>query len=122
MAGPGLFYWDALLAPKIFLIPPLILATVVSAFIVQQLGPQDPEWIVIDEFLGMWWGFLFLPPGLGAWGLLLFFGLFRLLDVAKPWPIGRIDEHKNGWAIMGDDLVAGALAGVIIGQSYNFLS
>ena len=44
---------------------------------------------------------------------LLGFAFFRLYDIKKPSFIGRIDrEAKGGIGVMGDDLLAGALAGI----------
>ncbi|MEM9623645.1 MAG: phosphatidylglycerophosphatase A, partial [Pseudomonadota bacterium] len=50
-----------------------------------------------------------------AWWLaLLALVLFRLLDILKPGPIGWLDrEVKGGLGVMLDDLVAGAVAGLV---------
>jgi phosphatidylglycerophosphatase A len=45
--------------------------------------------------------------------LLIGFVLFRLFDVAKPWPVSYFDNHwKSGWGVMMDDVAAGVLAGL----------
>ncbi len=41
-------------------------------------------------------------------GLLAAFLMFRLLDVAKPGPIGWADRQGGAAGIMADDLIAGA--------------
>lgn len=82
----------------------------------------DPSWIVIDEVAGYGLGvtmvscFLPLTPLL----LLAVLCVFRILDIKKPWPIGFV-ERKMGshlilapYGVMVDDLVAGALTGIII--------
>ena len=77
------------------------------------VGADDPGWVVIDEIAGQ---FLALLP-LGAprpWPILLGFGLFRLFDIWKPGPIGWLDRRHDALGVMGDDLVAGALAAALL--------
>ena len=87
------------------------------------LGGGDPQQIVIDEVAGQGVALLLCPPSLGA--VALAFGLFRLFDIAKPWPISLIDRRvKGAWGIMLDDVVAGlaALATLfVLSQSQWFL-
>ncbi|MEJ2468052.1 MAG: phosphatidylglycerophosphatase A [Campylobacterales bacterium] len=88
-------------------------------------NPHDDQRIVIDELAGMWLalsiapGIMVAPEALTEWQngfliqSLLAFGFFRLYDIKKPSIIGRIDrEAKGGIGVMGDDLIAGALAGI----------
>jgi phosphatidylglycerophosphatase A len=88
-------------------------------------NPHDDQRIVIDELAGMWLalsiapGIMIAPEALLQWEngfviqSLLAFGFFRLYDIKKPSIIGRIDrEAKGGIGVMGDDLIAGALAGI----------
>jgi len=73
----------------------------------------DAGWIVVDEAAGQWLAL----AGLWAlsWsGLALAFLLFRLFDIAKPWPVALADRREDAAGIMLDDLVAGALAGSIL--------
>jgi phosphatidylglycerophosphatase A len=75
-------------------------------------GQHDPAAVVIDEVAGQWLALAPLPldPGL----YLLAFLAFRLLDIAKPWPIGWVERALPGaWGIMADDLVAGMIAGAL---------
>lgn len=87
--------------------------------------PHDDGRIVIDELAGMWLalsiapGIMITPETLFQWEngfllqSLLAFGFFRLYDIKKPSVIGRIDrEAKGGIGVMGDDLLAGVLAGI----------
>lgn len=78
------------------------------------LGRKDPGAVVIDELLGQWVTFLpfaVLSPVELAAG----FALFRLFDIAKPWPV-KASEHwlPAGYGIMIDDLFAGCYAGVVL--------
>ena len=39
------------------------------------------------------------------------FVVFRVLDIAKPWPISQLDRKvKGGFGIMIDDVLAGVMA------------
>ena len=51
------------------------------------------------------------PAGL-AWVGVLFF-LFRVFDVWKPYPIGRLQDLPGGWGIVADDLLAAVYANVL---------
>jgi len=43
------------------------------------------------------------------------FVLFRILDIAKPWPIGWLDRRLGGGTgIMVDDILAGAVACLVL--------
>ncbi|NKJ21503.1 phosphatidylglycerophosphatase A [Dyella sp. SG609] len=79
------------------------------------LGVDDHRSLVWDEFVGQW---IALVPALFApwWAVLAGFVLFRLFDVAKPWPIGWLDRRlKGGLGVMVDDAVAGVFAAIVLG-------
>lgn len=46
--------------------------------------------------------------------LLIGFGLFRVFDVFKPFPIRRFERLPGGWGIMADDLAAGILSFLLL--------
>ncbi len=75
----------------------------------RRLGVHDHGGIVWDEIAGAYLVFLPLPrtwPWLAAG-----FVLFRVLDIAKPWPIRELDHRLHGGTgIMLDDVVAGLIA------------
>ncbi len=74
----------------------------------------DPGWVVIDEVAGQWIAMLGLGGVLSWPGLVVAFVLFRLLDIAKPGPIGWADRQGGAFGIMADDVLAGAGAGVAV--------
>ena len=75
---------------------------------------NDPGCVVIDEVLGQWTSFLPLVHP-GAWTLLAGLALFRVLDILKPWPIRWVERRfPGGLGVMADDLLAGALAAVLL--------
>lgn len=86
---------------------------------------EDHQWIVIDEVAGMWIAMFPLtfgpmkvdplwPDRLGILWLLLAFALFRLFDITKPGPVGWFDRRHDAVGIMGDDIVAGLIAAIIV--------
>ncbi len=75
------------------------------------LGHDDGR-IVIDEAAGMSLALLAAPRG-WTYALLTFVG-FRVFDIVKPPPVGRLQRIPGGWGVMLDDLAAGALAGLVV--------
>ena len=71
----------------------------------QVLGVEDPGPVVIDEVLGMLLTLAWLP--LSMTGVVAGFLLFRIFDVVKPFPAGRLEHAPRGWGIMLDDAMAG---------------
>ncbi len=77
----------------------------------KRTGIHDDKRIVIDEVAGIWLALCF--SGISPAALVLSFLFFRIFDIWKPSIIGKIDrEAPGGWGVMGDDLVAGAAAGL----------
>lgn len=87
----------------------------------QEVNLADPKECVIDEFAGQWLacaiaGLAAAPgePALTPLGFVLAFLLFRLFDIAKPWPVSKAETLRGGLGIVADDFVAGAIAGTIV--------
>jgi len=72
------------------------------------LGEEDPNEIVIDEWVGQWIA-LWLIPHSFSWGFVSFLA-FRFFDIFKPGPVKVMDDLKSGIGIMMDDMIAGILA------------
>jgi phosphatidylglycerophosphatase A len=72
-------------------------------------GVVDAKQIVIDEVAGLLVTMLGVPV---SWGTMLAgFALFRLFDIAKPWPVSFFDRKvKNGFGVVFDDVMAGFYA------------
>ena len=93
-------------------------AVVLVAFVVgvylcgkasEQLGVHDHGGIVWDEFVGFWITMWAVPPDI-TW-IIFGFVVFRVFDIAKPWPISALDKKVHGgFGIMIDDVVAGLFA------------
>ncbi len=79
----------------------------------ESLGVHDHGGIVWDEMVGFWIT-MFMAPSGWTW-ILIGFGLFRLFDILKPWPIKVVDNQlKGGLGIMLDDVLAGIMAALCI--------
>jgi phosphatidylglycerophosphatase A len=75
-------------------------------------GVGDAGAIVIDEVAGMW--LTLIGVGANAW-ILVGFVLFRIFDIAKPWPVGWLDRHVHGGlGVMADDIAAGVYAAIVL--------
>jgi len=84
-------------------------------------GMVDHQAIVIDEVVGLWLAVLIpltlipLPMDLRCWLLLGALALFRVFDIAKPWPVCWLERSlPGGWGVVADDLMAGAMAGFCV--------
>lgn len=78
----------------------------------RETGKTDPSECVIDELAGQWIACAFAP--LNFWAYAVAFIAFRALDIAKPWPIRRLEKLHGGFGIMADDVAAGLIAGFIV--------
>lgn len=101
---------------------PVYLAIVAGLFLVGSFAAgeaekimdhKDPGLVVIDEIVGM----LITMIGVPATPLAMALGfiLFRIFDIAKPFPINLVDQRLHGGVgIMLDDVIAGIYSLVIL--------
>lgn len=84
-------------------------------------GKHDDKRIVIDELVGIWIAFSITPF---LWyTAILNFVFFRFFDITKPSLIGMIDKKtKGGLGVVGDDALAGVLAGLCVNLIYKLIS
>ena len=78
----------------------------------RHFGLDDPGPVVIDEVAGMLISLAFAHvswPGAAAG-----FVLFRLFDIAKPFPTRRLERLPGGVGIMADDVMAGIYANLAL--------
>ncbi len=79
----------------------------------EEIGIHDFPGMNFDEIVG-YLVTMFLVPARWYW-VLLGFGLFRLFDIWKPWPINWVDKNvKGGFGIILDDVMAGILSFIVI--------
>ena len=99
----------------------IILGYLVSGRAEEIAQKKDARFIVIDEASGMLLSLIFLPYYNVA-VICAGFLLFRLLDTFKPFPAGRLEKLKGSSGIMGDDLVAGIYANIILQVVFRLAS
>lgn len=75
-------------------------------------GKTDDQRIVIDEIAGL--QVAMLPVVITGLYLCMAFVLFRIFDIWKPFPLGRLQNLPGGWGVVADDLGAGVYAGLIL--------
>jgi phosphatidylglycerophosphatase A len=78
----------------------------------------DPKQVVIDEIAVMPLVFVAVPITL--WTLGLGFLLFRVFDIAKPYPIKKLEQIPGPWGVMLDDVLAAIFAAICLGLLHVF--
>jgi len=92
----------------------------ICAHAARRLGVHDHAGIVWDEIAGYLVTMIAAPTG-WVW-VVAGFVLFRLFDIAKPWPIRWLDRQVHGGlGIMLDDLLAGVFAALVLQGLVYFL-
>ena len=115
--GVAIAWWTLPLGLELRIV--VAIALIASGFWIcgesaRRMGVHDHPGIVWDEIAAMYLVLLVAPPGITAWAL--GFGLFRLFDIWKPWPIRDLDHRLGGGpGIMLDDLVAALYTAVLLG-------
>ena len=95
----------------------------------KETGTHDSKIIVIDELAGLWLAFSLSIPGQiqefsdeVILAIILNFVLFRLFDIWKPSVIGKIDKNvPGGLGVMGDDILAGLVAGILTAAIIHYI-
>lgn len=114
----GLLLWWPLaglsLAAYLAAVAVLFIVGVASAGAAEKiLDRGDPGVVVIDEIVGVLIALAAVP--LHPVAALAGFALFRLFDIAKPFPVGWVDRHLHGGlGIMLDDVAAGLYALLVL--------
>jgi phosphatidylglycerophosphatase A len=108
---------------------PIYLAVVAGLFLIgtftageaeKIMDHKDPGLVVIDEIVGMLITMIAVPAT--PLTMALGFILFRIFDIAKPFPVGLIDQRfHGGLGIMLDDVMAGIYSLVILQVLVRFV-
>ena len=106
-------------------------------------GTEDPQYVVIDEVSGVHLALilalapvspmiftrpedaavfaLYTGMSILSWKFLLAaFVLFRIVDIAKPFPCRWLEKLPGGWGIMADDWMAGVYAAICLRVALHF--
>lgn len=113
---PFLYIMGTFNPPYVLFIPLLIIMTAISSYIAdivqKKFNLHDPQFIVIDEVLGMTTAWLFIQKH-NLTHLFILFVLFRIFDIVKVWPASYFDkEVHHGAGTILDDIVSGVFAGL----------
>ena len=81
-------------------------------------GRPDPGSVVYDEVVALPLVFLSVPlvfsTSMALPAAILGFIWFRIFDIAKPWPVHRLERLPGGLGIMIDDVAAAIYASVAL--------
>lgn len=112
---PLIYLLDALQFNIYHLIILIVVLYGASVAVTQQVQKtyelHDPQWIVLDEVIGMLVTWAFVPT-VDFPNLFLVFSLFRLFDIIKFWPASYFDRLHHGVGTITDDVVSGIYAGI----------
>jgi phosphatidylglycerophosphatase A len=77
-------------------------------------GSKDPQEVVVDEVVGQWIALVGATHLNAITPWLLAFGLFRLFDIWKPFPVRQFEKLPGGVGIVMDDVMAGIYAALVM--------
>jgi phosphatidylglycerophosphatase A len=80
----------------------------------QIMNDKDPQSVVIDEVVGQLITLAFIPFNVAWWMIVAGFFLFRFFDIAKPYPIYRLQVLPGGLGVCADDILAGIYAAIVL--------
>lgn len=96
------FGWPTLAAVSVIM---FILGIWAADHAVRLNKDSDPQSVVVDEVVGQWLVLCAAPLELWQYGL--GFLMFRLFDIAKPWPVSWAERRfRGGLGVMVDDVFA----------------
>jgi phosphatidylglycerophosphatase A len=91
----------------------IILVSVWASGVAEEIfGKTDPGQVVADEVCGYLITMILVPVTLS--NIFMGFLLFRLFDIAKPYPIRKLEKLPGGWGIVMDDVMAGVYSCVTL--------
>lgn len=97
----------------------VVIAVAVSTYISRQTGEEDPSHIVVDEVAGYLVTMAFIPPDIKY--VVAGFVLFRVFDIVKPFPAGRLELLHGGYGIVLDDVAAGVWSNIFLHIIYLYI-
>ncbi len=98
-----------------YLIPGIVVFTMLGIYfcgILEEEWGHDPSKVVLDETIGQWIVYLFVPF---SWmNLVIGLILFRIFDIWKPLGIRKIDQLDHPASVMLDDVLAGVYGWIVL--------
>jgi len=114
LAGTGV--WTAMVMAALLAVGSIVCVKF-AADAIAATGGADPAEVVADEFAGQALTLLAVgtvPQNLICSTAIIGFAFFRFFDIAKPWPIRKLEKLPKGWGILADDLLAGVYAALLL--------
>jgi phosphatidylglycerophosphatase A len=133
----GLLWFAALLSPRspILFFAGILVSIPISVWLCAEaeriLKQHDPGSVVMDEIIA-------IPLSFLSWTLIVYFTkktwpsvdyffsaphwpmtvavfvLFRIFDIAKPWPVRQSQKLHGGWGVTADDVLAAVYVNIVI--------
>ena len=98
---------------QIVLIVLIVFIGIVSYQLIQEgLSDKDPNYIVLDELVGMWIALILVPYRFDCF--LMAFILFRYFDILKPSFIYRSQKLNGSLSVFIDDIISGVFTFLIM--------
>ena len=105
----GFTQWQFAILAAVTLVPAVWAAGVTAV----SSGLKDPQFVVIDEVIGLW--IALAGARIYTWkSYLAALALFRLFDIWKPAPVRQLEALPGGWGINLDDVMAGVYAALVL--------
>ncbi len=87
-----------------------LLSLAVGSCVLRRAGiSRDPDWFVLDEAAGLFLTLSLLSAGT-VLDIVAGFLVFRVYDIAKPWPVRAFERWPGSAGILTDDLAAAVFA------------
>ncbi|HXE81004.1 MAG TPA: phosphatidylglycerophosphatase A [Vicinamibacterales bacterium] len=100
------------LAEAVVIVMLFVIGTWSGTIAERHFGGTDPGPGVIDEVVGMLMTLYLVPT---SWiAALTGFFVFRVLDVVKPFPAGRLERLPGGLGMMADDAMSAVYGNVLM--------
>jgi len=88
-------------------------AKIIDAALARLGRGKDPRCVVLDELVSVPIAFFGLPMTNLAF-VAVGFVVLRVIDIAKPPPLHRLERLPGGWGVMADDWMAGVYTNLIL--------
>ena len=100
----------------------VVVFTALGTWATRRLQPfwgDDPSRVVVDEMVGVWIPLTIVSPLDWGWALAALV-LFRFFDIVKPLGIKKLDRMKGAFWVMGDDILGGIYALLVLVVAMQF--
>ena len=107
-----LFMPDNWIVQIIFIVSIVFIGIFAYQLVQNDLNDKDPQYIVLDELVGMWIALILVPYRFDYF--LIAFLLFRYFDILKPSFIYRSQKIEGSLSVFIDDIISGVFTFLIM--------